>query len=352
MKTDILTVFKAENCGSFLQAWALKEQLSSMGNAVRFCDYSQQFNLITNTIVGAVKCCLKLRFKRATNILKKNIDFKNFQKKLKVVDIAKDKADMYFFGSDTLWNFQDAYFKRQIPFFMGVGIKKPCYAYSISVGSTPKDVFVGCDEVVKNIQKFKKIAVRDKHSEDVVSAVYPKENIVRTIDPTLLIDKDVYIRNYAIKRDCFKKKLLIYYFGEIPKALWEEIVAFARKKDLTILNVGAYDERYDKNVVASPKNFISAFSNAEYIFTNTFHGCVFSTIFNKQFATDGVCKKKIEGFLEEFSLLGRVVKTGDDVEKVFLTPVDYDEVNKLVAEARKRSIGYLQNAIDEVKCSE
>ena len=352
MKIDILTVFKTENCGSYLQAWALKEQLSLMENDVRFGDYPSPINVFSRNLIAMIKCCLKFRFNRAENILKKTADFRKCQKNFKIVNTAKDEADIYFFGSDTLWDFQDIFFKKLIPYFTGACIKKPCYAYSISVGSTTKEDFVENINAIKNIKKFKKIAVRDKHTEDVLSSVYPKENIVRTIDPTLLIDKDVYIRNYSIKKDCFKKLLLIYYFGEIPKTLWEKIKVFAQEKDLTILNVGYYNERYDKNIAFTPKNFISAFSNAEYIFTNTFHGCVFSTIFNKQFATDGISKKKIEGFLQEFSLLDRVIDESGDVEKTFTTPVDYNVVNDLIAEARKKSIDYLQNALDEVKCSE
>ena len=49
------------------------------------------------------------------------------------------------------------------------------------------------------------------------------------------------------------------------------------------------------------RNIYVWFPQGEYVFTNTFHGCVFSTIFNKQFATDGIHKKKIEGFLQLLS---------------------------------------------------
>lgn len=352
MNTCIVTVFKTHNSGSFFQALALNEQLSRMGTEVRFCDYTPKVDALSGCVDSAVRCCLKFRFKRAVNIIKKYRGFIKFQKQFKTVQFKNENADVFFFGSDTLWNFHDSFFKNQTPFFTGAGIEKSCYAYSMSVGSTSKEEFAENIEAVKNIQKFKKIAVRDSHSEDVISKFYSKENIVRTIDPTLLMEKEFYVKNFFNENANFEKSLVVYYFGKIPQDMWKKIVDFSRERKLKIVNVGFYEKEYDVSIASSPANFITAFSNAEYIFTNTFHGCVFSTIFNKQFATDGIYKKKIEGFLEEFSLLDRVVTTPEDVEKVFTTPVNYNNVNELIKEARKRSVKYLQDALDEVKGNE
>lgn len=348
MKTNIVTVFKTENCGSFLQAWALKETLSSMGNEVCFCDYKKSFNTKSTKIKNIFKCCLRLRFKRARDIWKKSADFKKQQKKLKVAS-HDQTADLTFFGSDTLWNFEDTFFSQNASFFTGTDWKMPRYAYSISVGSTSKEVFLNHAEAVKSIQSFDGIAARDAHTKDVLSGIYPSERIEKTVDPTMLLDKESYIEHFALKKPNMQKSLVIYYFGAIPENMWRALQVFAKKRGLTILNVGLQGDRAASSVVASPVNFISAFSDAEYIFTNTFHGCVFSTIFHKPFATNGIHKKKIEGLLEEFSLLDRVVSNATDLEAVLTAPIDYERVNTLVQEGRARSISYLKRAIDGAK---
>ncbi len=348
MKVDIITVFKAENCGSFLQAWALKEQLSLPGNDVYFYDYNSTGTSYAKKISNIIKCCLRLKFKRAGNIWKKTLAFKKCQQGLKTAR-PEEAADLYFFGSDTLWNFEDAFFAKNASVFTGAGIENPCYAYSISVASTSKESLMKVEGAVENIQKFKRIAVRDKHTEEVLSAFYPSEKIVRTLDPTMLMEKEAYIEHFSSKKKLPQKTLVIYHFGVIPADTWKALQAYAKKKGLTIVNVGMYEKQFDCSVVPTPDNFISAFSSAEYIFTNTFHGCVFSTIFNKSFATDGMHKKKIEGFLEEFSLLDRTVSSAENVERVLETPVDYERVNALVKEKREKSVEYLDRCIREVK---
>lgn len=351
MKINIVTVFKTENCGSFFQAWALKEQLSSIENDVYLCDYKNSFDTRIQKIINIIKCCLRLRFKRACNILKKSAAFRKKQREFKVAQ-PDEAADMYFFGSDTLWNFEDPFFEKNIAFFTGKDVQKPCYTYSISVASTSKDSLMKAKGACENIRKFKGISVRDTHTEDVVSSIYPREKIVRTVDPTLLMDKERYIQKFLSKAPFSQKTLVIYYFGVIPADTWKALQVFAKKKGLTIVNVGMYEKQFDRSVVSTPAKFISAFANAEYIFTNTFHGCVFSTIFNKPFATDGIHKKKIEGFLEEFSLLDRVISSPEDVERVLETPVDYERVNALVKEKREKSVEYLERCIREVRDNE
>ena len=240
MKILITTVFKTENCGSYLQAWALKEQLALMGNDVFFRDYNISNSSRWNKNIGIVKCCVKLRLKRALSILEKSFCYKKLQKCFKNSDVAS--SDICIFGSDTLWNFDDDFFKKDAHFFTGFGIEKPCYTYSMSVGSTPKESFLESDEVVNNISKFKKIAVRDSYSENTISAIYPKDQIVRTVDPTLLFDKKIYVDHFNSKVKFPDKFLLVYYFGPIPAEIWGQLQIFAVKSLHLRENLDIYDK--------------------------------------------------------------------------------------------------------------
>lgn len=344
MKINIVTVFKTQNCGSFLQALALKEILSSMGNDVYFLNYDLGIRELKCKILNVIKCCLCFRFKRALDILKQDKDFKKHQKMLEI-SLNDESVDFNVFGSDTLWNFNDNFFSENALFFTGSALKKSCYTYSISVGSTSKEIFKKLPEVIKNIQKFKRIAVRDEHTKDVLSEVYCGSQIVKTVDPTMLLDKEYYINCFLKANFPYEKYVLIYHFGVIAEKTWNALKSFAESRNLTLLSIGLTGDLPVPCIRFSPTNFISAFFNAEYVFTNTFHGCVFSTIFNKQFVTDGISKKKIEGFLEEFSLLDRVIHESDNIGMILTKPIDYENVNNLVYQARKSSIDYLKEII-------
>lgn len=350
MKVTIRTVFRTENCGSYLQAWALNEMLSAMGNEVIFSDYKSPV-ATKDKLLNVLKCYGKLKFKKGSSILKKMLAFNKARKSLKV---SKDTnaCDLCFFGSDTLWNFKDEFFVDKASFFTGEDVAKPCYAYAISIGSTSKEDFIKQGKAVQNIQKFKKISVRDIHTKNVLSEIYPDENIVKSVDPTMLLEKDVYERKFASKKIIEEKYLLIYYFGTIPKDVWQHIKNLAKAKGLKIVNVGFYDKMFDVNLPFSIENFITAYKNSEYVFTNTFHGCVFSIIFNKQFATNGASKKKIQGLLEEFGLNDRAIEESQDIEKVLTTMVDYEKVNAIIKERREESMCYLESVIKEVKNNE
>lgn len=348
MKIGIRTVFKTENCGSFFQAWALKEQLSSMENEVRFSDYQSNFDNLTKKLSSVFKCCMRFRFKRAWSILKKSSDFKKCQKLLPI-EKHPNESDLYFLGSDTLWNFNDRFFDMNAPFFTGADLDKPCFTYSISVASTSKADILKRTDIIRNIQKIQKVAVRDSHTESVLKECYLAENTVRTVDPTLLFDKQTYVERFGTKKISNRKTLVLYYFGSVSDELWTEIRKFARARELQIVYIGLHEKKFDLSVVASPENFVSAFASADYILTNTFHGCVFSAIFNKQFATDGIYKKKIEGLLGEFGLLDRGFSAPENLEKVFEAPVDYERVNALIREKRAASVEYLRCCVSEVR---
>ena len=80
MKIGITTVFKTENSGSFLQAWALSKAISKDGEDVCFCNYKDPYTLKARLTV-ILKRFLKFRFKRAAFSLTKASDNKRMQKR-------------------------------------------------------------------------------------------------------------------------------------------------------------------------------------------------------------------------------------------------------------------------------
>ena len=59
------------------------------------------------------------------------------------------------------------------------------------------------------------------------------------------------------------------------------------------------DYKFD---VFSPRVFISCFNKADYVVTNTFHGVMFTLIFEKQAVFNSCGKEKVKDVMNEYGL--------------------------------------------------
>ena len=84
--------------------------------------------------------------------------------------------------------------------------------------------------------------------------------------------------------------------------------------------------------------------NAEYEITNSFHGTVFSLIFNKKLIVDYLSDKgkniRLENILKLFNLEDRVLRKNNYLS--LCKGIDYEKVNKILVVEREKSINYLK----------
>ncbi|WP_228461941.1 polysaccharide pyruvyl transferase family protein [Paracoccus liaowanqingii] len=92
------------------------------------------------------------------------------------------------------------------------------------------------------------------------------------------------------------------------------------------------------------------FYQADFILTDSFHGVVFSILFNRPFI---VFSNPIRGLARFSSILGlfeleaRMVKdVGSADHEALLTPIDWIKVNMRLDELRHQSIEFLRNALE------
>lgn len=102
-----------------------------------------------------------------------------------------------------------------------------------------------------------------------------------TLDPTLLIDKKYYFDLIKGYDNVSNNDIFIYTFSVKKKnpLLLKRFINKASK----ILNYSIYEYPFNNN--SSVENFIYKISNCKAVITTTFHGTVFSIIFNKPFIT-------------------------------------------------------------------
>ena len=94
-----------------------------------------------------------------------------------------------------------------------------------------------------------------------------------------------------------------------------------------------------------PFLFVSYYSKANYVITNTFHGTIFSIIFRKQFIVAATGKKKILELLKKFKLEQR--NTDTNMYEKINEEIRYFEVKKILDDYRNESKEFLNKALKE-----
>ena len=85
--------------------------------------------------------------------------------------------------------------------------------------------------------------------------------------------------------------------------------------------------------------------NADYVITDTFHGCVMSMKFNKQFVAlvRDSNRQKMSSLLDQFGLKGRMCEEFGDLRDRMEPPIDYITINDIIAKETEKSIQYLKS---------
>lgn len=342
MRIGIVTVFKTDNCGSFLQAWALSTWLHRLGHQAFLVSYSKLYESKVFIILQLIKACLKLNFSEAALICKKVYAFVK-ARRLLTIENKKTRADMYFFGSDTIWNFGDQYFKSMESFFLGCGITKPKYTYAVSIGSTEMSKLLSDGVFREALQRFSGVSVRDGLTRAAVDTIVGEDKAIRAVDPTMLLRQEDYS---DFMMECPKQKILfIYYFGVMDEELIRALNSFAKQEKIQIIDMGHPEKRFDGYVENSPEWFITLITQAKYVFTNTYHGCVFSLLFRKQFLTNANNKAKIEDLLDRYCLLHRIIKEPDELIPKYKSEINYSSINGMIENDINQSKRYIEDAL-------
>lgn len=102
----------------------------------------------------------------------------------------------------------------------------------------------------------------------------------------------------------------------------------------------------------SVEQWLRGFAEADYILTDSFHGCVFSILFKKQFVSLGNKIRgtnRFESLLKKFGLEDRMLDVNlyeDIMTLLFCRTINYENVSNILNEERKRSYNFLKNAIN------
>lgn len=369
MKAGIVTFNSAHNYGAVLQVYAMQEYLKSLGLDVDVINYriKEIDNVYKLYNVRRKDPKLIRGIKKAKKILKVNLcerwkleKRKNFEYFINNVlnttkpyttlqEIQKDflQYDVLIAGSDQIWNteltkgFKPAYFLE----FGNKDARRISYAASLGNDSIDEKYILFYKRYLEN---FDFISVREEAMKDILKDLTDKP-ITRVIDPTLLLDKEVYDKLKIETRYKGKDYIYVHYIGNDDKT-YEIADQLSRKLGIPVLHnrqKGLFENELDSLFNARPEEFISVIENAKYIVTNSFHTTVFSLIYEKDFITipHATRPARMQNLLEIAGLSNHLVEDVRIMPKLETLKIDYKDVKRRLLEERKSSIEFLNNAI-------
>lgn len=261
-------------------------------------------------------------------------------------ELNKNDYDYLLVNSDQTW----AYFNKK--YFFDIAFlnfaknwKVNKFIYAASIGSEKWFYNKKEEKIAKKLLKnFTGISFREKGTVKLAKEHLNIQSVF-VLDPTLLIDKNYYlqeIKNYQSDFNINDKYIFIYQL--IKNNIFEKVV----NKSSTYLNYKIYKlELKNKDYIES---FIFGISNCQAVITDSFHGTIFSIIFNKPFISymnrkDG--NGRFYSLREVFNLENRILES-TNFENVNMNLLNESlNINQTLLESLKNfSINYLKRNLD------
>lgn len=356
-RVGVITFHNYDNYGAILQSYALQKKLQEMGTYPELIDYhceyiSNPFRLVNlkkkglfNYIYGAIGhiCYLPRRFR--CNKFRKKLRYSQPVYRKNLQDVS-GKYDLYIAGSDQIWdykltNFDTTYFLD----FVKPGKKKYSYAASIGENLPPAEYQQAYSELLSD---FDEILVREDYGAKIVQELTGNEPQV-VCDPTLLMTAEEW-EPLLVEPKYKKKYILVYQLG-----INTEIVAFAKRLHqktgypivyIPFPLVGLLKCRC--KIAIGPAEWMGLFKNAEYVVSDSFHGVVYSLLFNRKFfaKVDGHhMNRRVQQLLTMVNLTDRTMNQVSDED--LTKEIDFTYANEQLEKFRAHSLEQLRNMISK-----
>lgn len=356
-RVGVITFHDYDNYGAILQSYALQRKLKEMGTYPEIIDYrcdyiSNPFRLVNlkkkglfNYIYGAIGHICYIPRRRQCNLFRKHMRYSQPVSRGNMGAVA-GKYDIYIAGSDQIWdykltNFDTTYFLD----FVKKGKKKCSYAASIGEHEPPEQYRKKYSSLLKD---FDQILVREDYGADIVESLTGSRPGI-TCDPTLLLTADEWTS--LLKEPRRKSKYILVYQLGINKELVDFVRRLKKKTGLRVVYipfplVGLMNCSC-KNAIG-PAQWMGLFKNAEYVISDSFHGVVYSLLFNRNFfamVNGHHMNRRVQQLLKMVGLSHRTIENVSDEE--LTQPIDFTFANEEIARFREESLAQLRSLVKE-----
>lgn len=357
MRIGVITHPLRLNYGGILQAYALQRVLQDMGHDAIYIDWLVYKYKLPPIKIYFRRLLWKLKWLGRQEIdvffdfnFRYNQAYKKINKFAKTniqifpIDsfeqLKEDDFDVIVTGSDQIW--RASYFpdieKFYLTFAKDWNIKRIAYAASFGVddwSEYSEEQTVVCRDLA---QRFDAISVRED-SGVALCRDYLGVEAQHVLDPTMLVDIKHYLRHISGCKKQYPKQMCLAY---ILDELEDKSSVLGSIAEQCGYNIQQW-ENIDTPNIKKPtvEEWLKGFHDAEFVFTDSFHGCVFSIIFNKPFIAFGNSERGMARFnslLKMFAL-----------EELLITSVDQFTPELVDRAIARFSDGSIQQRLNELR---
>lgn len=377
MKIGILTQPLRTNYGGLLQNYALQQVLIRTGHEVETIDWKHLGAGWLRVCLSRVKWSLlpaKMSHKYSPTgkeiaiIRQKTNNFINtyiqhtppvhsldgFARQSEI-----GQYDGYVVGSDQCWrprynSFMPAMF---LSFVRNENVKRIAYAASFGTDTwefTPEMTSL-CAPLA---QKFDLVTVREDSGVKLCKE-YLGVDATHVLDPTMLLTREDYIRLIEAEKEPQSDGTLFNYIldpNETKTAFINRVAKGMKLKPFQVLpkyqketrTKADVKNRIEDCVYPGVATWLRAFMDAEMTIVDSFHGMVFSILFNKPFWVIGNAKRGLSRFsslLKILDLEDRLLDVSELEEVDYTRQIDWERVNRLLEQKRAESKNLLLNTL-------
>lgn len=397
MKTATITWITYNNYGTLLQAYALQTYLRQEGisndiisdsNIIKLPirNLKQDIQSSESPASSADKCRLGKNMKRIKKYALHPVDFvkalhslaldkreileqQRFLDAQKMLEAFKNnrlnivyglqredmaslnqRYDAFLCGSDQIWSVLDQNFDGY--YYLNFAKKKKI-SYAASIGTDQIDQ-PHCAQIKAWLNDFSAISVREIQTAKQLSEL-TRRNVKWVADPTLLHEK-AFWTEFSTDAICPQENYLLCYFLSDKPWYFEYASAVAKYLKLKIIMIPTNakqmrrKECYQNTV--DPTGFVSLIHHAQFVLTDSYHGSIFSILFEKNFLylkrfndSDQNCQNiRILSLFERVGLLNRIVE-GKKFSPDDLKPINYRAIDDILRVFREQSREFLRDAL-------
>lgn len=254
------------------------------------------------------------------------------------------EADLYISGSDQV--FSPSLLSRL--YFLDFETRDTrcvSYAASIGVDRIPEKVR---PVISKYLERFHDISVREEQARTAVQLLTQVAVQVHA-DPVVLTPREIWEQEEASYESLVGRKYIMAYFLYRPRGMNRYLREMHEKTGLpvVVVDTNAFRGIYHQKLVldAGPREFLWLIHNAEMVVTSSFHGTMFSMIYEKDFVVfnNPATPARIDHVLKLFHMSRHWLPEGSAAQPELLRMTDEEKesVKQVIQRETQRSRAYL-----------
>ena len=376
MNIAIITLPLHTNYGGLLQAYALKYKLEQQGHKADVIDLKDKMpapkglkapfiylRRMASAIFKGTEVFREKRYARELPVVAANTSkFVDKYISPRMVneykDIKEGEYDAFVVGSDQVWrplyfrNIEDAFLR----FAEGWVVKRIAYAASFGTGRLEYE-YTQLEACGKLLEQFDAVSVREDSAVRMCEEWLDYEGAVHVADPVMLLDASELAE--LVKRAGESEghpaagRILTYILDPSKeKSAAVDFISRVSSAQVYDASVNPYARELPLNerVVPSVEKWIAGFAEADFVVTDSFHGCVLSILMHKKFLAVGNSRRgmaRLSSLLDMFGLDGRLVHGIDpeDDGEYFLSDIDWEAVEEKLKAFKEHSEKFLADAL-------